>query len=523
MDRFWGKITQAGDQLFPSPTNGVLMPKNANDNAIILPIPDTHPSPWSWEINPTSTALDDYKFPQRWAQISGAPFPILSSNAWDFGKPNLNTPVGILRAIKTNYNAYPNHFRFIWKTAWNFLGGFLNDSSWEIQQNQYFIRPKNDFLPTAPYFDSLISAQTVLTWGLANATTNQPTLHFRLETAIHESHFNLFAYSILSAWNGNTKLAEIYITTNYLAVQLDWQNGSVTFSYRTNPNQSFVNLATTSFASMSDQVCFFSNKFDGITPNTIQEFSDPSYFDDNIFEPRLIENHTPLLISNDRTIVRTPSRNVAVNRVVRLYAIVPSTLLLVRYRKNNAWHTPIYEGNQTWRVESGASAIPDFQWEVYAAPILESFRETEVDGNPQNNNPPEYNIIFHPQICLNEQSNLTITQTVANEDFVFVHLKQGDEILSEMMVDVFPHNSFVQNLRTGELKLEIYSTARDEVIYERTWHVYPCRDKAERAGRTIWTVGLVSEYPHGGRAEYTQSDREGKFYKESGMWHTEPD
>ncbi|MEM1953441.1 MAG: hypothetical protein QW299_08965, partial [Candidatus Caldarchaeum sp.] len=412
MDRFWGKITQAGDQLFPTPTNGVLMPKNANDNAIILPIPDTHPSPWSWEINPPSTALDDYKFPQRWATIGGAPFPIVSSNAWDFRKPNLDTQVGSLSAIKTNYNAYPNHQRFIWKTAWNFLGGFLNDSQWQIQQNQYFTRPKTDIVPTAPSFESLISGQTTLIWGLANATTNQPTIYFKLETTIAESYFELFAYSILSVWNGNTKLAETYLTTNYLAVQLDWQNGNVTFSYRMNPNQSFFNLATTSFPSMSEQVCFFMHKFEGITPDIAQEFSDPRYFDDNIFEPRLIENHTPLLINNDRTIVRTPLRNVAINRIVRLYAVVPSSLFSVRYRKNNSWHKATYEGNQTWRVDSGNDSISDFQWEVYAPAILESFRETEVDGNPQNNDPPEYNIAFYPQICLNEESSLTITQTV---------------------------------------------------------------------------------------------------------------
>lgn len=516
MDRFWGKITQTGDQLLPPPVNGIIMPKNANDNAIILPFPDTHPSPWSWEINPPSTVLDDYKFPQRWAPIASYPFPIVSANGWNFGKPTLGSPVDILRAIKTNYNVYPNHSRFIWQTAWNFLGGFLNDNSWQLHQDYYFRRPKNVVISAERDFVASVSGQTTLIWGLANATTNQPTIYFKIETTIAEADFELFAYSIFSVWNGNTKLAEVYLTTNYLAVQIDWQNGNVLFSYRTNPSNPFVGLATTVFPSITNQVALFAHEFNGITPYLMPNFSNPSYFNDHIIEPRLIENKTPLVSTNEQVIVRTPVRTVNSNRIVRLHATVPSSLLLVRYRKNNAWHTPIYEGNQTWRVESGASAIPDFQWEVYVEPILESFRETEQEA-------PEYAITFHPNICLNENNRLNITQTFTAADLLFVRLKQGDEILNEVMVDVFPYNGFVQNLRIGELKLEIYSTTRSEVIYERTWHVYPCNAKPERAGRIIWTIGLVSEYPHNGRAEYTQSDRENKFYKESGMWYTEPD
>lgn len=523
MDRFWGKITQPNDQLLPLPIQGVIMPKNTSDNAAILPLPDTHPSPWSWEINPTPTDLDDYKFPYRWATFGGAPFPIVVSNTWKFDKPARDTPAGFLRAIKTNYPVYPNHTRFVWRTTWNFLGGFLNDNRWSLRQDQYFSRLKGDFAPLLPYVVVIANAKTVLTWGLANAFTNEPTLYFRLETILLESFHELYAAAILSVWNGALKLAEIYLTTNYLSVQIDWHDGNATFSYRFAPDQPWFKLATTSFPSTNNQVCFFAHEFLGIYISDVEGGSEiQNYVDESFFEPQLVENYTSLLEGNHKVIVRTPPRMVAANCVVRLQATVPSALVLVRYHKNNTWHTPIYEGSHTWRVETGANPIPDFQWEVHAIPILESFRETETIGEGHPTSVPEYRVTFHPQICLNEANPLHITQTVEGEDIVWIQLKHGNEILSKTIVSRFPHEDSIINSATGELTLEIYSTVRDEVVYERTWYVYPCNAQPERAGRTIWTIGLVSEYPHEGRAEYTQSDREGKFYKESGMWYTEP-
>lgn len=522
MNRFFGKIQGGSDVLFSTPTKGVLMAKTANDNAIIASHPDTHPSPWQWAINPTPTTLDDYKFPNRWAQIQSKPFPEVLTNAWRFPALTLSdqgTEV-VVRGIQTSYDVYQGHTDFTWETNWNLQGGYLSGGLY--RDGDLYRKQIGDFIPTAPYIFDYVAGKVELRWGLGQPQTNQFDYSWAIYTQITETFGWLIAYSELQLWISTTKVWSMPLHASNVRTRITLQNNQLSFFIQTVDDLEINWTQVYSVPAGTIRRAFYLTRFLGIEQEgAFSQFSHVDNFNTSTFEYRLTTNRTTLFSPTDGVIFQTPTRSLGTNKIVRIQTPTPN-IQSVFYRKGGTWYPATGESNQVWKVETGSQAISDFAWRVHGSRFLESFYEQEQDGAPQGGGSnPSYTVTVNPLICQHEPFTITIQPSNAVGDTLWIKLYRNNELYFVDELYLTNNNTIVRNIhneQAGDHKVEVFSSILNTVVVTREWKVYPCDARPKKAGRYIWTIGLVRQYQCKGELFYTQSDATNTLIRESGAW-----